>query len=163
MNAVEFAKGGLDQAFNLLNVAADGMTDQQYNYGPGGTCNSSAKSHVHALTAVDFFVLSTAGGQPMMWGEVAADQALPANPMEIWKYEGEISLPKVKEYGQKVREATMAYVSSLLESDLSRELDTPFGKQNLAFVLQLMTVHLASHTGDLASVKGIQGLKGLPF
>jgi hypothetical protein len=30
-------------------------------------------------------------------------------------------------------------------------------------VLQLLGMHTAGHAGDMATVKGMQGLKGLPF
>ena len=163
MDVITYAKGSLEQSMNLLAVTADGMNTSQYNLDPTGTCNPPAKNHVHAWTALDFFVLATAAGGQMKWPAVAQAQGLSANPLDIWKYEGDVDLDAIKAYGEDVKKAVLDYVSTLKESDLERQVSTPFGTQTVAWLLQLMTVHLAGHAGDIAAVKGVQGLKGLPF
>ncbi len=48
--------------------------------------------------------------------------------------------------------------------DLDREIETQFfGRKSAAWLLQLAGVHSVGHGGDIAAVKGMQGLKGLPF
>ncbi len=163
MNGVTFAKGQLDQAFGILKLAADGMTDEQYNHNPGGTCNSPAISHVHAVSAVDFFILGTVAGGEMIWPSIAEASGLPANAQEIWSFDRPISLDKIKAYSAQVQKAAGDYIGTLSDDDLDRKLTTPFGEQTVAFMIQIMSVHLGGHTGDLASAKGMQGLKGLPF
>ena len=163
MDAITYAKGSLEQSMSLLAVTADGMNASQYNLDPTGTCNPVAKNHVHAWSALDFFILASAAGGQMKWPAVAQAQGLSSNPLEIWKYEGNVDLDAIKAYGEDVRQAVLAYLSTLSDADLDRELKTPFGTQTLAWVLQLMTAHLAGHAGDIAAVKGVQGLKGLPY
>ena len=164
MNGAAYAKFQLEQAFNLLNGTAVGMTDDQYNHHPGGTCNPAAKNHVHSLTAVDFFVLNKAAGKEMLWPAFAAKHGLPANSQEIWGYTGAIPLAAITEFGTTVQKAALDYVGSLTDADLDRPVDTQFfGTQSLAFLIQLAAMHAVGHTGDIAAVKGFQGLKGLPF
>jgi hypothetical protein len=164
VDSVTYARKALEQSFGLFNTIADGMTDEQYNWQPGGTCNAIAKSHVHAMTSVDFFINGTLKGAQMEWPAFATANGLPANPMEIWGYSGAIPLAPMKEYGQKVQKSALEYAASLNESDLDREIDTPFfGKQTAAFILMLTGMHAIGHGGDMSAVKGIQGLKGLPF
>lgn len=164
MNAGAYAKMQLEQAFNLLNMSADGLDDAQYNWAPDGTCNPIAKSHVHALTATDFFVLSAAKGGQMLWMDVAAAAGLPAKATEIWRYTGEIPQAAIKEYGQKVQKQAIDFAASLSDEDLDREVETQFfGKQSVAFLVHLAGVHTAGHAGEIAAVKGMQGMKGLPF
>jgi hypothetical protein len=56
------------------------------------------------------------------------------------------------------------YISSIGDDDLDREVETQFfGKKDVAYLLQLAAMHAAGHAGDIAAVKGAQGLKGLPF
>ncbi len=164
MNATAYAKLQLEQAFGLMNGAAQGMTEEQYNFKPEGTCNPIAKNHVHALTAVDFFLNFLAQEKTPLWQPVAAATGLPQNSLEIWKFEGKVPLDAIASYGQQVQKSALDYVATLSDADLDRELDTRiFGTQNVGFLLQLAGMHTVGHTGDIAALKGIQGLKGLPF
>ncbi len=164
MNGVSYAKMQLEQNFNLLNMAAAGVDDAQYNYAPQGTCNPISKTHVHALTGVDFFLLNKAKGDNMMWSEFAPKHGLPAAAQEIWGFQGNIPMAAVNEFGQKVQKGALDYVATLSDADLDRVVDTQFfGQQSVAFLIQLVAMHAVGHAGDISSVKGMQGLKGLPF
>jgi hypothetical protein len=164
MDAITFAKGTVEQAFNISNMTASGMTDEQYNKSPGGTANSAAKSHVHGLTSMDFFVNGVIAGKPIKWQDFAAKHSLPANPMEIWGYSGIISLEAIQGYAATVKDDVLTYIGSLSEADLDKQIETQFfGTQSIAWIIQLGVVHLTGHVGDMAGIKGIQGLKGLPF
>jgi len=164
MNGVSYAKMQLEQAFGLLNLAADGMTDEQYNLDPQGTCNSASKTHVHSLTAVDFFVLNRAKGADMLWPKFATEHGLPANSTEIWGFDGVIPMATMKQFAEQLKAASVEYVASLKDDDLDKKVNAgPFGEQTIAFLIQLGGMHAAGHAGDIAAVKGMQGLKGLPF
>jgi hypothetical protein len=164
VQATAYATLQLEQAFGLLNGAAKDMDDTQYNWKPQGTCNAIAKNHIHALTSVDFFLGAIAQGKPALWQALAAQHGMPANPLEIWGHDGEISLATINAYGEQVQKAALDYVATLSDADLDRELDTRFfGTQSVAFLIQLAGMHTVGHTGDIAAVKGFQGLKGLPF
>ncbi len=164
MKAIDYVKLQTEQAFGLLKMASDGMDDAQYNLDGPGTCNAAAKSHVHALTAYDFFVLNKAKGGGMLWPAFATAHGLPPNPQEIWGHSGTISGTAIKEFAAQIQKATTDYIATLSDADLDRQVDTEFfGTQPVAYLLQLASMHAAGHAGDVASVKGTQGLKGLPF
>ncbi len=164
MNAATYVKDQLESVFNLLNMCVGGMDEEQYNWQPPGCANSPAKSHVHALTALDFFVLRAARRGDMLWPAFAADHGLPRKAQEIWAHEGAIPLPALKEFGQLAQKAAMEYIATIKDDDLDRVIDTQFfGEQSLAFLLQLATTHTVAHAGDMAAIKGVQGVKGLPF
>ena len=164
MKATDYVKLQTEQAFGLLKMAADGMDDAQYNLDPQGTCNAAAKSHVHSLTAFDFFVINKAKGADMLWPQFASKHGLPANSQEIWGFTGNVPGAAVKEFADQIQKATLDYISTLSDADLDRQIDTQFfGVQSQAFLLQLAAMHAAGHAGDVAAVKGMQGLKGLPF
>jgi hypothetical protein len=147
-----------------LNSCAAGMDDAQYNYSPGGTCNPAAKSHVHALSSIDFFINGLAKGGDLGWAKIAEQHGLPGNPLQIWQHEGTIPYAAMNEYGQNVQKSALEYVASLSDADLDREVETQFfGKKSVAWLLQLAGYHAVGHAGDIAAVKGMQGLKGLPF
>jgi hypothetical protein len=164
MDAVTYAKRSLSGTFDLLNSSLDGMDEAQYNFNPPGSATSAAKTHVHIVSSVDFFINALAAGGKPSWGEVAQAHGLPANPLEIWKHAGAIPMAAMKDLQKKVFDSALAYVGTLSDSDLDREVDTQFfGKKDVAFLLQLSALHTAGHAGDIAAVKGVQGLKGLPF
>ena len=164
MDAITFAQGQIEQAFGLAALAAKDMTDEQYNAAPGGTSNSAAKSHVHAVTSMDFFITGLIGGGKLQWGEFAPAHGLPANPMEIWAFTGTVPMAPMNEYTASVKDRVLEQVSAMKEADLDRKIETQFfGTQSVAWILQLATAHLAAHSGDMAAAKGAQGLKGLPF
>jgi hypothetical protein len=164
MDAVSYARKSLEQSFWLFNVIADGMTDEQYNWKPEGTANSIAKSHVHAMSSVDFFINGTLKCSPLEWPPFASAHGLPANPADIWACTTPVSLSAMKEYTASVQKAVLEYVDSLKGEDFDREVETPFfGKKNVAFMVGLAAVHTMGHGGDMSAVKGLQGLKGLPF
>jgi hypothetical protein len=154
----------LERTFGLFNQITDGMTPEQYNWIPEGTANPIARTHIHAMTSVDFFINGTLASTDLRWKAFAAEQGLPANPMEIWAFGGTVSLDAVKGYSKTVQQAAVEYVASLTDADLDREVETAFfGKQTAAFMIGLAGIHAMGHGGDMAAVKGIQGLKGLPF
>lgn len=164
MKTTDYVKLQTEQAFGLLKMASDGMDDAQYNFDAPGTCNAAAKSHVHALTGFDFFVMDRAKGGEMLWPQFGPLHGLPANPTEIWGFTGSIPGAAVKDFADQVQKATLDYISTLTDADLDRPVDTQFfGTQSVAYVLQLAAMHAAGHAGDVAAVKGMQGLKGLPF
>ena len=54
--------------------------------------------------------------------------------------------------------------SELPNWDLDSEVDTRFlGTQSVGWMLTFITYHTLIHTGEIAAVKGMQGLKGLPI
>jgi hypothetical protein len=165
MNGVTYAKTQLEGAFGLLGACAGGMDDAQYNWKPAGTANVAAKSHVHALTSSDFFINGIArSGADLVWASFAPANGLPANPMQIWTYEQPIPFAPMQDYAKQVQQSVLDYVATLSDDDLDRELETNFfGKKPISFLLQLAVNHSVGHGGDIAAVKGIQGLKGLPF
>lgn len=164
MNSVEYAANQLDMIFSLFNTTAADLDEAQFNREAPGTCNSIAKTHVHAATSIDFFVNRITRGGDMIWTGFAPGHGLPANPSEIWKHEAVVPLAPMRDYAKQVQASALEYVKSLSPDDLERVVDTQFFGQNSAgWVLQLVGMHTSAHIGDIAAVKGAMGLKGLPF
>ena len=52
-------------------------------------------------------------------------------------------------------------LSSLTETGLSRNVDTPFGTSTVQFLLSGAIIgHTHNHTGEISCLKGLQGAKG---
>jgi len=166
MNTAEFARKNLEESMSLLAACAGGMNEAQYNWNPGGTANSAAKSHVHAASSVDFFINGLVRGemQSLRWGKFAEKHGLPGSPLGIWAFEGTVPYEAMQEYAKEVARSAAEHVGTLSDADFDREIETQFlGKRSVAFLVQLAGTHAAGHGGDIAAIKGMQGLKGLPF
>ena len=164
MDAVTYAKTALESQLGLLTACAAGMDDAQYNWKPGGTANSAAASHVHAVSSIDFFINNIARGEALLWTDFAKAHGMPDSPLAIWTYDGIVPADAMREYAGKVQASAIEYVGTLKDADLDREIETQFfGRKPVAFLVQLAGFHAVGHGGDIAAVKGLQGLKGLPF
>ena len=113
MNAITFATKQLEEVFNLFNVCAGGLTEEQYNWKPGGTANTISKSHVHSVSSIDFFINTLIAGGAPQWPQFAPAHNLPGNPLQIWTHEGTIPMAAVMEYSEKAQKLVDAELAKL--------------------------------------------------
>jgi hypothetical protein len=73
-------------------------------------------------------------------------------------------LPELQAYGTAVRQATDAFLDGLSDADLDRDIDFFGRNEKLGWVIaDTVLVHVAFHSGEIASLKGVMGQKGLPW
>ena len=84
-----------------------------------------------------------------------------------WLKEVTISIPDVYAYAKAVFATTEEYISGLEDSDLEKTVDmSMFGmgdKPQGEMIHMMILGHVWSIMGEIAVLKGIQGLKGYPF
>jgi hypothetical protein len=84
-----------------------------------------------------------------------------------WAHSVRIELPTTHAYAQAVHTATDAYLATLTDEALARELDlTNFGlgKMTVGTILNRMILgHIDNMCGEISVLKGIQGAKGYPI
>jgi hypothetical protein len=91
--------------------------------------------------------LGLAEGADPDWGAVARDH-----------------MNDLQAYGKAVAEATNAFLDSLSDADLDRPIDFFGRKESMGWVIaDTVLVHIAFHSGEIASLKGVMGQKGLPW
>ncbi len=75
-----------------------------------------------------------------------------------------IDLEAFREYSKAVGAATDEFLANATDEQLEKEIDGPVGKQPfITFFANIGLTHVAGHWGEIAALKGVQGLKGLPF
>ncbi len=75
-----------------------------------------------------------------------------------------IDLDAFREFAKAVGAATDEFLANATDEQLEREIDGPVGKQPyITFLANIGLTHVAGHWGEIAALKGVQGLKGLPF
>ena len=137
---------------------------------PGATVTSIGSIYAHIVFAEDGIVnglcqskptvYQSAGWQEKVGTPLEWDQALSPD----WARGLKLDLATFREYAEAVYANTDAYIANLPDAELERKVQTPIGEQTVGWALvALLATHLPQHTGEIAALKGVQGLKGLPF
>ena len=134
----------------------------------GANISPIAPIIAHFLGAEDFFVNMMFAGKATVhesggWGPktgIAPGQPRLTEEFSSAKY----NLDGLRGYAQALFAQSENVLGSATEAQYEAILDTPLGKQPAAdFLGGLALSHLTAHAGEVAALKGIQGLKGLPF
>jgi len=138
---------------------------------PGGTITNIGSIYAHTLFAEDNILHGMLQGKAPIYktanwaSRTGLQMPGPGEFSPEWARSVKLNLPVFREYAKAVYAATDAYVGGLSDADLDRKVQTGFvGEQTVGFVLSnVLGWHAAQHTGEVAALKGVQGLKGLPF
>ena len=136
---------------------------------PPGNVARIAPIMAHMLGAEDFFVNTLVAGKPTVLesGGWSAKCEMPAGrPMMSPEFAATMfNVDGLKGYAQAMFAEVEAYLGSASEAELEKLIDTPFGSKQPAaeFLSGLAIAHVTAHAGEIAALKGVQGLKGLPF
>jgi uncharacterized damage-inducible protein DinB len=169
MEAKEYIQRQLTSARRVADAATQETTAEQLNWIPSGTVNSIGAALLHVLAAEDSFIQKMVQARPMIWetGEWAEKIGVPIPPGmgKGWDElkSQPLTLAPLLAYQEAVRAATDVYLTHLTAAELDRQITMMGGQRPVADALSIMVVHIAYHAGEIAAVKGMQGLRGLPF
>ncbi len=144
-------------------------TDEQLNWAPPGTANPIGVTLLHTTGGEDLFVQQWLQGKPRLWESGSWSQRIGVEDVpgggRGWEEcrQAQLSLAPIMAYQEAVCSATADYISSLAPEDLDRTIMLFGREQTLADVLILMVNHATGHMGEIAALKGVQGVLGLPF
>ena len=113
---------------------------------------------VHRLVQGRAPLLETEG-----WGERLGVDG--AGPRDSGAWAGKrFDLATVRDFAAAVQAATDAFLAEVSDEVLERVMQTPMGEQRAIDVLaNVGPSHVASHWGEIAALRGVQGEKGLQF
>lgn len=170
MNAIELLRAEYSQSFGWLEGTMKGVTDEVLQYKPEGRPTPIAGQVAHIVTGVDFFLIGMAAGrQPLMLGEFAGKSGISEPPPQggdwaEWGDRVQVNLSEVHEYAKSVFAAVDDYLSTITDADLDRTVEFgPAGEQTIGWAFNIMLLNTYSHTGEIACIKGLQGLQGYPM
>lgn len=138
---------------------------------PGATITSIASIYAHLVFAEDVITNAMLLGKPPIYQtdgwEAKTGVPFAGMPPSItpeWAQGLQMNLPAFQEYEKEVSGAVDAYLAGLSDADLARKVSGPFGEQTVEWVIvNLLGTHAPQHAGEIAALKGVQGMKGLPF
>lgn len=155
----------------LDNMLADCNQEALHKKLPGSTADSIAAIYAHIVFAEDVIPnVILRGQQPLYqtdgW-EAKTGLPFPGLPPSLagdWAKNIKMDLPKFQEYGKAVAASLDEYLANLPDSELERKVKGPFGEGRVDWVIAtILGTHLPGHAGEIAALKGVQGMKGLPF
>jgi uncharacterized damage-inducible protein DinB len=167
MESKEFIHHQMAGVRKQVEGVLNGMTDEQFNWTPPGTGNSISSTYIHMLASEDRSIQVTLQGKQRIWdvegwAEKIGLQETPgvANAWEPAKGKS-LTLSCLSGYEQAVRAATEVYLAQLTSQELDRKITVNGRERLVADVISGTALHIMLHAGEIAALKGMQGIKGL--
>lgn len=167
MNAIDLLKYAVGNAFGILGQVTADLTQEQADWVPPGIANPIGATWWHTVSGTDLNVHKWCAGQaPIFESAGWRDKVLLASGPEPERTTREhmlsiqVNLPALHAYTEAVAEAVQALLSTQSPKDLERRID----KYNVGELLERRVIwHINAHCGEIAALKGCQGVKGYPF
>jgi hypothetical protein len=135
----------------------------------GATNNSIASTYAHIYLSEDHFVNVTLCGEATIYDRGGWRDHTGVAPQNggrqdaDWAKHVRLNFERFRPYASEVRKSTAAFLQSATEAELGREVGTQVKMPAAIFFARVNLYHIAGHTGEIAALKGVAGLKGLPF
>jgi DinB superfamily len=134
---------------------------------PGATVGPIGEIYGHTIGNEDWAFNQLIQGKELIvtadgWAEKLGLKGDPQN--YDWNAVAQNHMAELQQYGGAVRQATDAFLDSLSDADLDKPIDFFGRKESMGWVIaDTVLVHVAFHSGEIASLKGVMGQKGLPW
>lgn len=171
MDSIELIQFSIGNAFGILGQVAADLTQEQSDWAPPGIANSIGSLYWHINAYVDHAVNDWGLGQaPLSYTGGWRSKALvgPAPELEQGEppvlQEVKVDLPTLHDYSKVVQDAAQSWAATLKPADLEIKVATPIGELSLAQMVEIYIIwHINAHCGEIAALKGCQGVQGYPF
>jgi DinB superfamily len=169
MEIIEYIQKQFAGVRRQVDAVLKDTTQDQLNWTPPGTANSIGVTLVHMISSEDNFFHKILQGQKSLWetenwGEKIGLSAPPghANGWDDVKNKT-LEIEPLLAYGKSVWAASDAYIAGLTPAELDNKVTIFSGERSIADIMVMQASHTLGHAGEMAAIKGIQGVKGLPF
>jgi uncharacterized damage-inducible protein DinB len=167
MKALDLIRKQTEEAHTELAASLQGVSNTVANSGSSATRNSIAAIYAHALLSADiFFNVAINGGAPVLFSSGSADKLGIADPNpRNWDAlrAATFKTADLSAYGAAVLTSIQTTLAGLTEAGLARKFEF-FGEQTTVVdTIALAISHATTHNGEIAALKGVSGLKGLPY
>ena len=170
MDAQDYLERQFSEVRRLSGAPMQEIAEEQVNWAPPGTANVISAILLHQAGIEDAVVQQRLRGEPRIWERDgwAEKTGVAMTPGSGGGWEElktqTVSLAPIQAYAAAVHAATDAYLASLTDEELRREMPWPFGgTRTVADFLALIVVHTVFHAGEVSALKGAQGVPGIPF
>ena len=169
MNVIEYIRGEMTSVRRTVDRIMKDMTAEVFNWAPPGTANTISATFIHLMNVEDNFIQKIIQGKPSVWessawSEKTGVQKTPSIGEDWSEFKHrKISIQPLLDYKDAVWAATDAYLATLTAEELDRKVKFAGGDRTVGEMLRLSVSQSHSHAGEIAALKGLQGIQGLPF
>ena len=168
LNQLKAAHGAMEQTM-------DGVTDEVAHFMPPGTANPIAGTYAHLVFTEDLFLHNfLTKTKPLLEtkfkNKTGASEIQPSDwqvAYPKWLKVVKLDIKQFRKYAKAVFAESERYLASLTDADLEKDVDmSTFGmgkRKTYDFIANLISGHVYPIMGEIAVLKGIQGIKGYPF
>jgi hypothetical protein len=168
MDAKEYLTHQIASLRNLVDAALAGLTNEQLTWIPPGTANPIGLTALHMLASEDKFI-SLLRGKERLWQTQnwsgTFNLAEPPDFGRDWTVlrHATLTVESILGYQVVVRVETDFYLDALTPEALEFPIKFFTDHDRAVDVLALLITHTLIHAGEIAALKGVYGVKGLPF
>jgi hypothetical protein len=169
MDTIEYIKREQAGMRRFVEMTMKNMTPELFNWPAPGTANTISATFLHFINVEDYFVNELILDKPQVWqsGGWSRKTGIEKPPSigEDWtgfKHHN-VEIAPIDEYKLAVWGATDAYMSTITSAELDRMIPFAGGQRTVAEILMLASTQAHGHAGEIAALKGIQGVQGLPI
>lgn len=176
LTVLQLLKEEMKNARETFEATAADIKDEHVHKDPGGKAYPLGATYAHLVFSEDVIVAGMLQGKAPLYTTDWKDKTGASSPMPAmdenwekanfdWSKSVQVDMTKMREYAKAVYAATEAYLDTLKEEDLEKELDLgAMGKQTVVHIVYAFLIaHTNQLTGELSALKGVHGVKGYPF
>lgn len=171
MNAQQAVRSQLQFWHGTLDQVLSDCTPEAFNNPvPGGKISQIGAIYAHAVLSEDAIVHGLLQGKPLIFQtggwEPKTGVTFDGRPMLTpeWASSLKFDMKPFQDYSHEVYKAVDDYLAQLPDGEMDRKTQGPLGETTVGFmVTNILGTHTIGHTGEIAALKGVQGMKGLPF
>lgn len=151
------------------------VSPEVLHFNPEGSANPISATYAHVWIGADKIVHEVLQEKQALLETshketIGVDIPMPAmdenwsQTYRAWTTSVQVDLPRMREYAHAVVRAVDTYLASLSDADLDRTLPFYGEDRSVQWILSNLIIgHINCSAGEIAVLKGIQGLKGYPF
>jgi len=170
MDSISYLREDMRLTHEWQEQTMQDVTQEQLDWHPPGKANPLGATYAHSLCSEDAIVHQVlVGDLPLFEGAWKGKTGIsdPRWGSEFeWAREVKLDLEAAQEYADAVYSFTDEYLASLEPADLDRTLDLSvegFGEKKVAWVFSaFLSSHASNMTGEISTLKGLQGATGYP-
>ncbi len=168
MTTVDLLRAPISDTHDWLEATMSDVTPEQAHWQPPGIANPIAAVYAHVIVGADVGVNTILNGQaPLIhrdWnGTAGLSELMPVGDWHGWAKKVRMDLDVFRRYARSVYDAWGDYLDALQPADLERPVDLSafqMGQRSLGGYLAVQIEHFSGHCGEIACLKGLQGVTG---
>jgi hypothetical protein len=166
MSTIVLLKSEFEQMRRHVNGIIQGLTKDALLWTHPGISNSIGTILLHIFHGEDRLIRCELQGISSLWETDHWSRQIGIADLPIRGQEWTdidirgLQFESLLAYNQAVEMATMAYLNKLSDTDLETRVEIYGNWQSRAETLFSVIIHNTSHAGEIATLKGLQGMRG---